>query len=68
MKNGYKCAYFKFTKNTPSEAVKYYLNNGSAIAAAVNNNRLGKKIIFNGKVSYAQNKDKNILNLDLKYA
>lgn len=68
MKNGYDCAYFKFTKNTPSEAVKYYLNNGGAIAAAVNNNRLGKKIIFAGKVSYSQNKDKNILNLDLKYA
>ncbi len=67
MKNGYNYAYFKFTNNTPSEAVDYYLKNSRTVAAIVNNNRFNKKIVTGGSVSYSQNKQKNILNLELKY-
>lgn len=67
MKNGYDTAYFKFINHTPSQAVDYYLDNSRTIAEIVNNNRLGKKIIGGGSVNYSQNKQKNILNLKLKY-
>lgn len=67
MKNGYKYAYFKFVNDTPATAVKYYLSNGGAIAKVVNNNKFGKKIAVGGSVNYSQNKDKKILNLELKY-
>lgn len=67
MKNGYNTAYFKFTNNTPDQAIDYYLKNSKTIALIVNNNRLGKKIESGGTVSYSQSKQKNILNMKLKY-
>lgn len=67
MKNGYNYAYFKFTNNTLADAISHYRDNLKTIAAIVNNNRFEKKLVSGGSFNYSQNKQKNILNLELKY-
>lgn len=67
MKNGYNYAYFKFTNNSPRDAINHYRDNLKRITEIVNNNRLGKKIESGSAFSYSQNKSKNILNLEIKY-